>query len=507
MDSFVVSSECHWDARAYIADMEEIDIILTVKMFPATEEEYFEFFKTKKGRAFNTTLLSSRDIRCFNAKSDSMRYLFGDELKFKPDQEIAIAVEAMLPIANNPLTGEIEFFDKANGRWFTGKNACRLKGEDLIEPLRNVFKKIQLKLTDAGGEKKMMPMPVAFDDSCFTNSAWLTGITEQCRSLRGLSTHAPLNWNPRLRAFEDGFCLDFNVCTENVNIGDVGFEKCFYAPLRRLEMADRCSRSCGNPWRDYDNPRKWDLLALLLEAEIKHKEGELDENKSRRLSTDIKNKLNTKAQYHPSLLKIFFEAHNCWDETLYQIKMLVNPVNGKNHSHMEHYTMADDEEGSTGKGTARALVERSLGVHTGTKQRGYVSIIKHDALEEQAKGSGERPSEQWANMRGCTHVFADDFKADVSKPLSGARIRQISGGNSLSAARKCKEEEAFDFRGLLVIMTNGMWKIDGPLLGSDLRRCAPQQFLISFQNIPKGPMQKKKDANIKNNLVEAVPFF
>ena len=78
MDSLVVSSECHWDASAYIAEMEEIDIILTVKRFPATEEEYFEFFKNEKGRAFNTTLLTSRDIRRFNAKSYSMRYLFGD---------------------------------------------------------------------------------------------------------------------------------------------------------------------------------------------------------------------------------------------------------------------------------------------------------------------------------------------------------------------------------------------------------------------------------------------
>ena len=46
----------------------------------------------------------------------------------------------------------------------------------------------------------------------------------------------------------------------------------------------------------------------------------------------------------------------------------------------------------------------------------------------------EKPREQLANLDRCKLAFVDDFKP--TQDLSGAVLRQISGGNNLTAARK-----------------------------------------------------------------------
>jgi hypothetical protein len=114
------------------------------------------------------------------------------------------------------------------------------------------------------------------------------------------------------------------------------------------------------------------------------------------------------------------------------------------------------------------------------------------------------PNEQLSNLAGSVIGWCDDFAA-ASSPLSAEKLRQISGNNSLTAARKNKGELTFKFNGMLVLLCNGLWTLKGKMVGADLRRFVRQQMLVTFANDPKGVMQRQKDKYIKDNVKVFVP--
>eukprot|EP00969_Alexandrium_andersonii_P270059 11936730-Alexandrium_andersonii.AAC.1 len=134
-------------------------------------------------------------------------------------------------------------------------------------------------------------------------------------------------------------------------------------------------------------------------------------------------------------------------------------------------TMKDSGDGSTGKGTLRELCEACLGTFNGDAQLGYSAVLKQEVLQVKDK---EAPSEQTSNMYLCKHAWVDDFKP--SKPLCTAVLRQLSGGNSITAARKHGREVTFKFRGQLFLLTNGIWQPDVPFVGADARRVTGLSF-------------------------------
>jgi hypothetical protein len=147
-----------------------------------------------------------------------------------------------------------------------------------------------------------------------------------------------------------------------------------------------------------------------------------------------------------------------------------------------------------------------LGTFTGGEQRGYCGVLTKACLmdgpaSEQGKLS---PNEQLSNLAGSVIGWCDDFAA-ASSPLSAEKLRQISGNNSLTAARKNKGELTFKFNGMLVLLCNGLWTIKGKMVGADLRRFVRQQMLVTFANEPKGPMQRQKDKYVKDNVKVFVP--
>jgi hypothetical protein len=98
----------------------------------------------------------------------------------------------------------------------------------------------------------------------------------------------------------------------------------------------------------------------------------------------------------------------------------------------------------------RALLEAAVGPNTSGEHRGYVAVLSHGALVADAT-HGDKPAEQWANIAGSVIAFADDFDTQRRAPLSSAKLRHVSGGNTLTAARKNKGENVFLFNVLLVI--------------------------------------------------------
>ena len=191
---------------------------------------------------------------------------------------------------------------------------------------------------------------------------------------------------------------------------------------------------------------------------------------------------------------------------MYHQRTVFESLAGKGDVRMQHYTWHDEGDGSTGKGTSRSLIDEALGHFTGIEQRGYVCVITHDALEV-CGGRGEKPKEQWSNLEGSKFAFVDDFTANAQRPLDNALLRQISGGNALSASRKGKSERAFTFFGKLVLMVNGIWKGDQQPKGSDIRRYGGSTFSVRYMNDPSGPNEMQKDAEFKHRMAELLPEF
>jgi hypothetical protein len=162
----------------------------------------------------------------------------------------------------------------------------------------------------------------------------------------------------------------------------------------------------------------------------------------------------------------------------------------------------DDGSGSTGKGTIRELVDSCLGVHNGKDQTGYVCTLNVEAL---ATKKSEAPSEQKANLFLCSHAFIDDFSPN--KPLNNVALRQLTGGNNLTAARKHQGEIIFKFKGQLILQANGLWCPDEPFIGSDKRRHAGLTFAIKFVDNPTTFNELEKNTNIKQHIEEYFAEF
>ena len=155
--------------------------------------------------------------------------------------------------------------------------------------------------------------------------------------------------------------------------------------------------------------------------------------------------------------------------------------------------MWDDGCGSTCKGTIRALLEKMLGSFSGGESRGYCAVMEKASFEDASAAERGKmaPNAQMANLKGSCLAWLDDFEAKHG-PLSASKLRRISGNNNLTAARKGKDDEVFMFNGMLVMLCNGLWTINGHMAKADLRRFARQQFLVTMHNEPRGPMQRQR---------------
>ena len=308
----------------------------------------------------------------------------------------------------------------------------------------------------------------------------------------------PLDASPeavRIRNFMGGLCLDFNI---SLDPGEPITVESLTKVLRPARKEDRISRFCPTTWREYPSQRKLELFHLLQKVENHLHVDDL-------LNDELRDALTAEAAHHPCLRHFFYEAHNDWNEAIFTLKIMCNNVTGKSAGNVEHYTMMDEGSGSTAKGTLRELFEAQLGVFTGGEHRGYTAVITKACLQENRGERGKMtPNEELSNMKGSVLSFCDDFDAK-DNPLSSEKLKQISGGNSLTAARKNKGNEVFKFNGMLVMMTNGAWKIEGMMDGADLRRFARQWFLVKFKANPKGPMERLKDRSFKNDIGRFLP--
>ncbi len=263
-DSFIYEGSL--DEAAFSKEMMELDILIKSKPLPRTPEEYHTALDGID-KLFDMTPLSAREIRRLQAKHYAERWIFGDDMRYCPDQEIVIAIEHMLPVCQNLVTKQLEYYDDRTGLWAPGGGETALKGEDLSRPLIETFKCYAPTLVRGADDKETWrPMECGFDDSMFRNNKWLSELASQARALKGL-VRPPLDSTPEshyIRNLRGGWCLDFNVKTQGERDphNDADLEANFFAPLRRCRMEDRTSRCCQVEFGHYNNSHKWDLLRL-----------------------------------------------------------------------------------------------------------------------------------------------------------------------------------------------------------------------------------------------------
>jgi hypothetical protein len=249
----------------------------------------------------------------------------------------------------------------------------------------------------------------------------------------------------------------------------------------------RVSRCVPREFEKYNEPDRFQALRALRSAFLELKESDT-------LSDKVKTELDEAYKLNPMLRRIFYEAQLDHDSALFQLRLALEPVAFKG-PRTQVATMMDDGRGSTGKGTLRDLCEECLGVHSGGRQKGYAAVMKQESLIVKKQ---EGPSEQLSNVMLCRHVWVDDFAP--SCPLSTAVLRQLSGGNNITAARKHAKELAFKFTGQLFLACNGLWRGDEAFKGADARRMTGLNFEVHFVDVVRGQNEMRKDSTIKRQI-------
>lgn len=489
----------------YVAALAAERIYIGQKVIPTTAAEYFSLYEKITGRAFDVALLSARCVRRLEAKVYASRWLH--DLKFRrscshtPHLEFAIAVEDQLKVYMNAQTEKVEYYDETLGRWSPSGGQYHIAGEDLADPLVATFAPTRMSLCESSG--KLKPVRGEFDKSCFLNASFTGPIACMVKSLKFEHT-VPLDTTPGAemrRVFEDGVTLDFGVAKPGALdwTDDAALECALNMPLRNATAQDRNTRFIRRPYTDYVSEHRLSLLKLINETCVY-----LDTEDV--LSDDLKTKWDDELKHHEGLRRVLYEAHKDHDTFVYQMRIIFENAAAKTGGRMEYSTWRDDGDGSTGKGTARSWIEASCGIFDGKDSRGYVGILSVNTLMHRREG-GEKPAEQLANLEGSIFGICDDFKATGRAPLDTALLRQLSGKNAVSAARKNKGERGFVVHGHIILMCNGMWVPDEPFMGSDDRRLAGLDFAVKFKNEPQGPNEVQKDATLKTRIGRLVPEF
>ena len=478
------------DHKAFIEHMAGKGVHITTKQFPKTAEEYFEWLSAS-GVPFSQSALTPRQRRRLQAVKYAAKWMEDEERRGgMPHLEFAIAIEEHLPTAYNPVTKKTEFYNADDGVWYADGGQLVSKGEVLSEALLQVF--APTRWTHAKDEDGKVHIRLETGDvPMFHNGRTLGSIGEMCKHLRFDTSLPVLDRTAhahKLVNFQGQFVLDFSVPRPTLDWeNDEDLTKALALPLRESSISDRTTRSVPKPFAEYTHKGRLELARAIRAAMLDLKENDV-------LSDEVKNRLAEVVPQHEMMQHCFYEAHVDWDSALMQSRFIFEPCSDTG-VRCQVATMKDNGDGSTAKGTLRELCEESLGTYNGEVQLGYSCVLKQETIQTNDR---EAPSEQTSNMYLCKHAWVDDFKP--SKPLCTAVLRQLSGGNNITAARKHGRENQFKFRGQLFLVTNGSWTPDVPWIGSDARRATGLSFDVRFVDNPTGPNEKPKDSGIKENL-------
>jgi len=492
-DSMLVTPVDGFDPQSVCEAMASQGISITVKPFPQTPTEYFEAVRDLKVE-FDTSPVSQRRARRTQALDYCMQWMAAaaDPLVYAgpmPHLDFAIAIEEILPCYFNPLSGNTEYYSEDDGVWYPSGGQMVLKGEVLSDALLHTFAPKSWCYEDETNMRRRRLR--AGDCKMFHTAPVLGSIGEMCKHLRFRTDLAMLDSGAnvsKLVNFKGPTTLDFSIQRPVVDwTDDEQLTAALNLPVRPSKMTDRTQRSVPRAFEEYEHKTRLQYAQAIHGAMLELQTADT-------LSEDAKQKLAVVALDHPMLLHCFFEAHLDWDSAIMQARLLLEPCSNTG-TRCQIATFKDGGGGSTAKGTVRELAEQCLGCNNGDTQRGYVAVLSQETLQVR---DSEGPSEQKSNLFLTKHAWVDDFKP--TKPISTAVLRQISGGNNITQARKHAKEFTFKFDGQTILACNGIWCPDVPFVGADIRRVTGLNFEVNFVDEASGPNEMLKDAALKANL-------
>ena len=504
----------NFDAMAFCKDLESDGIFITVRRFPATADEYFGQFRKETGNDFNQKGITERQRRRVKAVAYATEWMareISDEdegapkLKRRkkgpmPHLDFAIGIENVLPARRDARTNKEEMYIPEDGVWIT--SICNVRGEIIADALQKVFAPHHWVHVEENEKRKLRL--VHGDHSLFHTGPALNIIADQVKYLRFDPSVVILDereGSEYLKNFKGKWCVDFSTPRPVVDWEDdeqllIALHSC----VRPSCMGDRTTRSVPREFEDYASPHKL-MLARAVRKALQELNDAPESDDVVELSVETKECLTKAAEHHPMTKHIFYEAHVDWDSAIMHQRLIFEPFSAPGKL-CQSVSFIDDGSGSTGKGSNRELVETCLGVHNGRDQLGYCCTLNVEAL---AAKTAEGPSEQKANLFGCSHAFIDDFSPNA--PLNNTVLRQVTGGNNLTAARKHAGEVIFKFKGQVILQSNGPWRPVEPFIGADRRRHAGLTFAIKFVDNPTGLNEKKKNSDIKAQCKEYFAEF
>ena len=471
-----------------------------IKHLPKNEAEYFEMVEKIKGPVSRDPA-TPRQLMRFGYFLDCRSWLVTNVIKkegppdVRPDLKFAVCVEEEIPVHLNQVTGKLEIYDPDNGTWFVTSSSSNGNGEVLSRKLLRVFTprrfslvqderhtfKLRLKSTRS-------PMLENYFCNLGQNAAIASFLPKLDRDfVCDLGKHPKVDLHFNLRGH---LMLDFSIAPPEFEWdSDSAVDSALDSPVRPSRIEDRAIRTAPITYKKYMSPDRFAMARAIKDACTNLMTSDV-------LDDDVKARLTSSMANSFLMKEIIYDAHDDWDTAFFTFRLFFDPI-FSGARRVQVASLMDDGSGSTGKGTFRECSDKYLGMNTGDANIGYASQIRQGLFDI---SSGDPPSEQLANMQGCKHVWMDDF--DHHRMINNAALRELTGGNTITAARKHKQHDAFQFRGQIFTLANGHMKFQYPLVGADSRRLAGAKYDITFVDSPDGPNQKKKDANVKESIMK-----
>ena len=372
-----------------------------------------------------------------------------------PHPDFAVCVEGELPRQYNYASKELEFFNANAGVWMHTGGQAYCRGELLKDALCKVLCTPRWGL-DKDGKTRLLPG----DDPLFHTAPVLSSVGGMLDKVTPDLSLPDLDdsGNPLMRRlvnFKGPYCLEFSD-PPHVTAASTDEEllNALAMCVRTTTTSDRASRLVPRSFEEYRHPERLELARAVLEA-----------------MQALKDQEAVAAPDGPTPVMCLPEHVKA------RPALTTTPHSGRS---------------STRPTTTWPLQRRQP-----ARIRGG-----HDTGGAGRPSRRPRSPEQLANLEGCKLAFVDDFK-----PMSGAVLRQISGGNNLTAARKFKGENVFKFHGMLMICANGLWRSDEEWKGADRRRLTGLPFQVEFVGQLRGPNQSKKDSSVKESIKSYFPEF
>ena len=500
------------NVRSAIKELAKLNIFTCLKPVPHTSEEYRIFVRTKHPEAdFNP--LPPRELEARREGLVVTRWLSPGKVTKelnrggRPIVNAARAVAPWLLYNQNKESKEVEWFDSHRGVWCQRGGEFMLGADQLQRALADQIKTYRLELVvQESGKTKLVP--IAEPSALIFNDTAFCGPVRQALQ----SIHQPL-----LRLLDSDPANAFRLaCANGITLDfSVGYE----SQVQPSDPKHRNSRFTSwtfEPYEDEDAKGMADLADNLLTY--------LEDCEKRKRTPDLRSSGLTRKfvehmQAAPGRANVFRDIYyeplggllqssdpeNVVEEAIYELREDAGMLSGRRKGH-ETFKVLFGPHGNSGKGTRFKLWREILDVNDRSKNHGYLAVVGPGLVKNAM--DVDLCSEDRAALNGSRAAVIDDFGTDT-KPICGPTVRNLTGGNDVSAHGKNEKKQTFPPDVHVNLICNTELETHPPLIGPDQRRMSITRYDCTFQG-PQGfdaknVTHRRMNAHVKDNVKQFAP--